>query len=235
MNPENRKKLEARVVRAAEAALDARGYVSAIDVLVGIGWLAPPHLAEWRTGRISFLEERLQTNLSRIAEAMRLFRAWAAARRLRPSETAYVARTPDRKELRFSKSGDRELERAYRTHWISPELSEKKQRRVEEKAALPPELVVISPLNEDWRCHRCGGTGDYLIMEQPGPACLACARLDALVFLPSGDAKLTRLAKSRSERRAVVVRFSRSRRRYERQGLLVEPAALRDAERELGR
>jgi hypothetical protein len=32
----------------------------------------------------------------------------------------------------------------------------------------------------------------------------------------------------------VVVRFSKSRRRYERQGLLVEPQALAQAQRELG-
>jgi hypothetical protein len=233
MNPQNRAGLEERVVSAAEAALEARGYVSAFDVLVGIGWLQPVHVQEWRTGRIAFLEGTIQTNLSRISEAMSPFRSWAAARRLRPSETAYVARTPDWRELRFSKSGDPSIERAYRTHWISPELSEKEQRRVEEKAARPPELVVISPLNDEWRCHRCGGSGDFLIMEQPGPACLKCARLDTLVYLVAGDAKLTRLAKAKSQVHAVVVRFSRSRRRYERQGLLVEPEALRDAEREL--
>jgi hypothetical protein len=53
------------------------------------------------------------------------------------------------------------------------------------------------------------------------------------VFLASGDAALTRLARAKSRTRAVVVRFSRPRRRYERQGLLVEPEALRHAEREL--
>jgi hypothetical protein len=42
---------------------------------------------------------------------------------------------------------------------------------------------------------------------------------------------LTRRAKARSARHAVVVRFSRSRRRYERQGLLVERQALAEAQR----
>jgi hypothetical protein len=50
------------------------------------------------------------------------------------------------------------------------------------------------------------------------------------VFLPSGDAALTRRAKKLGTLSAVVVRFSRSRRRYERQGLLVEPRALEKAE-----
>jgi len=41
MQPHNRKKLSDRVIKAAEAALPARKYVSPIDVLVGIGWLDP--------------------------------------------------------------------------------------------------------------------------------------------------------------------------------------------------
>jgi hypothetical protein len=39
--------------------------------------------------------------------------------------------------------------------------------------------------------------------------------------------------KAKSTRCAVVVRFSRSRRRYERQGLLVEPLALADVQHDL--
>ena len=34
-----RTKLEERVVKAAEAALEAKGYVSPLDVVIGIGWL----------------------------------------------------------------------------------------------------------------------------------------------------------------------------------------------------
>jgi hypothetical protein len=71
-------------------------------------------------------------------------------------------------------------------------------------------------------------------MENPGPACLRCVGLDDLEFLPAGHASLIRRAKAKSARSAVVVRFSRSRRRYERQGLLVEPEALTDAQQQLG-
>jgi hypothetical protein len=56
--------------------------------------------------------------------------------------------------------------------------------------------------------------------------------MDHLVFLPSGDAALTRRARRGSGLSAVVVRFSRSRGRYERQGVLVEEAALEQAEAE---
>jgi len=90
--------------------------------------------------------------------------------------------------------------------------------------------VVISPLHDDWACHECGGSGDLLLMEGPGPICLGCADLDHLVFLPAGDAALTRRAKKASTLSAVVVRFSRARKHYERQGILVEQPALDAAE-----
>ncbi|MGY3440200.1 MULTISPECIES: hypothetical protein [unclassified Bradyrhizobium] len=157
---------------------------------------------------------------------MQLLQAWASARGLSAGETAYVDRTPQRRPLRFSRSGHPAVEASYRTHWVSSELSETKRARLEQRASRAPELVVIQPLNEEWRCHRCGGTGDLLMMENPGPACLRCVGLDDLEFLPAGDAKLTRRVKASSARYAVVVRFSRTRGRYERQGLLVEPRAL---------
>lgn len=69
-------------------------------------------------------------------------------------------------------------------------------------------------------------------MDAGQPLCLPCARIDHLEFLPAGDTALTRRATKYSARVAVVVRFSRSRKRYERQGILVEPAALQKAEEE---
>jgi hypothetical protein len=93
------------------------------------------------------------------------------------------------------------------------------------------ELVVVMPL-KDWTCASCGTSGAFLTMDDAGSLCLTCADMDHLVFLPAGDAALTRRAKRASRLSAVVVRFSRARRRYERQGLLVEEPALDQAEAE---
>ncbi len=100
--------------------------------------------------------------------------------------------------------------------------------RARERAARPPDVVVISPIR-DWECSSCGGGERFLRMEASAPVCLGCADMDRLVFLPAGDAALSRRAKAASSLWAVVVRFSRSRKRYERQGLLVEEAALERA------
>lgn len=226
MHPQNRQALAARVAKAATAALQQQGYVAAIDVMVGIGWLKPSHVLEWRTRRLPFLERGIQANLKRISEAMRLFAAWAQQAGLRPSTADYVARTAARERLRFSKSGEPAIEEAWRTHWVSPELSEAKRARAEAKAQKPPELVAIEARHQDWQCHRCGGTGALLVMEPPGPACRSCAGLGQLAMLPAGDALLTRRARAASKLTAVVVRWSQTRNRYERVGALVESAAL---------
>lgn len=70
------------------------------------------------------------------------------------------------------------------------------------------------------------------LVENQGALCLSCADLDHLIFLPSGDAALTRRARKHSTLSAVVLKWSRARKRYERQGLLVEAAALERAEQE---
>jgi hypothetical protein len=91
--------------------------------------------------------------------------------------------------------------------------------------------LAFAPL-EVWTCARCGGTGEFLLREDAGPRCLGCADMPRLVFLPAGDPTLSRRASRASRLWLVVVRFSRARRRYERQGILVEEAALARARAE---
>jgi hypothetical protein len=232
MSLENRTKLQRRVADAASAAFAARSYVGAIDVLTGVRWLDLATLDRWKQGQLPFLLQGIQTASSRIAEAMEMFRVWTTEQGLDAIEIAYVARGPARAALQFTQANDSATERFYRTHWVSRELSEPERQRQKAKLERPPELVVVQPLDAGWTCHRCGGTGDLLIMEPPGPSCLACAGLAGLEFLPAGDPGLTRNARAKSTAYAVVVRFSRARKRYERKGLLVEPDALRAAERE---
>ncbi len=137
-------------------------------------------------------------------------------------------------ELRFSVSGLPEVERAYRTHFLSPALTEKKQEKLREKLEKPKEKVVFL-IQRDSSCTECGvglERGSFLTMDKDQALCLACGGYSDLVYLPSGYAKLTRRAAKNSQRSAVVVEFSKSRGRYERQGALVEAEALAKAEAE---
>jgi hypothetical protein len=96
------------------------------------------------------------------------------------------------------------------------------------------EIVVFSVVS-DSKCAECGAElwkGSLLRLEGEKALCMGCADLDRLEFLPSGDAAVTRRASKYSKLRAVVVRWSRARKRYERQGILVDAEALRRAEEE---
>lgn len=94
--------------------------------------------------------------------------------------------------------------------------------------------ITVFISHRDSTCGECGedlGHKAWIILrEDKGALCLSCADLDHLVFLPSGDAALTRRAKKLSTLSAVVLEWSRARKRYERQGLLVEEPALQAAE-----
>lgn len=157
---------------------------------------------------------------------MRLFAAWARDAGLKPSTTDYVARTAGRERLRFSKTGTPAIEDAWRTHWVSPRLTEAKRARMQTQMEKPPELVAVVARHPDWRCHRCAGTGALLVMEPQGPACLQCAGLGHLEELPAGDALLSRRARAASKLSAVIVKWSKTRKRNERIGIPVEPEAL---------
>ncbi len=90
--------------------------------------------------------------------------------------------------------------------------------------------------NRESTCDECGenlGSKAWIVLAgEKGALCLTCADLDHLLFLPSGDAALTRRARKYSTLSAVVLQWSRARKRYERQGLLVETQGLEKAEEE---
>ena len=94
--------------------------------------------------------------------------------------------------------------------------------------------VFIS--NRESTCGECvenlGSKAWITLAGEKGALCLACADLDHLLFLPSGNVALTRRARKHSTLVAVVLKWSRARRRYERQGLLVEAQGLKIAEEE---
>jgi hypothetical protein len=226
------KGLRSRVESAAEQALARQKYVTPVDVCVGIGWVASVRVDDWRQGRVVTLERLLPVHDDKLAEFMEYLQRWAAAKGLKRTETEYVAATRDRRTLRFTDEGGPAAELAWRTHWVSFDLTDKQSERITQRQAAAPDLVVIQPA-KDFTCAECGETGgDLLIMDDAGPLCMTCADMDHLVFLPSGNAALTRRSKKASRLSAVVLRWSKSRKRYERQGLLVEESALAQAEQE---
>jgi hypothetical protein len=211
---------ETRVARIAEALLAERRSVRPIDVIVGLGWLAQPNVDRWVQGRVPSIDRCIGVDSDKVMAAFAALQHWAEDRGLTPSEVDY-------QDLRFTADGDADAERTYRTHWGSTDVAEP----IVERPPRPRGITVIASHNA-WTCESCGDTGDLLLKGNAGGVCLDCADLGHLEFLPSGDAALTRRATKASRLSAVVVRWSTRRNRYERQGILAEPAAIEQAARE---
>lgn len=96
--------------------------------------------------------------------------------------------------------------------------------------------ILVFILSKDSACSKCGAKLEHKDFVTPakgdGVLCMKCAGFDHLIFLPSGDTALTRRAQKHSKLSAIVLHWSRSRRRYERQGVLVEQDAVGKAEQE---
>jgi hypothetical protein len=223
--------LERKVAAAAAEALARHRFVTPIDICVGLGWVHDRNVAAWRQGRIGCLEDIVQAGPVKLTAAFDCLARWASANGLEAGEAEYAAAGPGGGQLRCTADGDPAAERAWRAHWVPAGLPAAERERLAQRADKPADLLVIRPV-QDWACAECGGTGDLLTMGGAGPLCLPCADLDHLVLLPSGDAALTRRARKASSLSAVVVRWSRARRRYERQGVLVKEAALAQAEQQ---
>ena len=108
-----------RIERTVAELLAKGSVITPVNVLVGMGLLRPEHLEEWCRGQIPYLERVITCNLSRVSRILRILRFHAHDLGLKPSFTVYNRHGKGPKQrLRFSKTGDPSLEKAYATHLV---------------------------------------------------------------------------------------------------------------------
>src|SRR5437879_13084177 len=108
------------VVKAACSLLQEKGYIAPVDLFIRMGLLFPKSAEDWRRGRIPYLERVIRCNLSKASRILRILRMHAHDLNLKPSPTVYKRWTKgSRPFLRFSKTGDRNLEDDYARHCFS--------------------------------------------------------------------------------------------------------------------
>ena len=114
-----------------------RGYAVPVDVLMDIGVLSKEKHEDWRFGRVPFLEAVCNINLGKLSTVMKAVRGYASKNGLKPSYTCYKQwglKTRGKKpvvRLRFSKSGNPDIEKAYSTHYVD----EKRIASIKQKTA----------------------------------------------------------------------------------------------------
>lgn len=219
--------LKTRVRKSAKAVLDRDKSIGPIELLVDLGFLHFSHVRQWKieNPHYSELESHIQCGDTKLKQTWSEFLAWVSENKLEPFAADYTAATRSGpRKLQIARDQNSETEKFFRTHFRRRDLTDKQKQRITKKQTKAPDLTVFQLTSESSACIECSETlrkGDLFLLEQQEPVCLECADMAHLEFLPSGDATLTRRARKHSPLSAIVNRFNRRRKRYERQGILV--------------
>ena len=138
--PELIKKVNISMSRQCEE----RGYAAPVDVLIDIGALSKKNYEDWRYGRVDYLERVCTMNLHKLSSVLFQMKTYAKKAGLKPSFCYYKRWGVTKKTgqghkpvipLRFSKSGDENIERAYATHFVNSyriqQIKDSKQKSTE--------------------------------------------------------------------------------------------------------
>ena len=142
----NNRELTGKVNSAMYRQCRDRGFAAPVDVLMEIGYLSKKDYENWRYGRVSYLERVCTANLSKLSTVMHQMRVYAKKAGLKPS-FCYYKRWGVKKKggqghkpvipLRFSKSGEPEIERWYATHFVDTKRVSQLKAAALEKVELP--------------------------------------------------------------------------------------------------
>lgn len=116
----NDKEIQSKVNLAMYTIIKRKGSVAPVDVLISIGVLSKADYENWRFGRgVDYLERVCKINLRKLSTINRAIRTYAKQHNLKPSWTDYRKWGKcEHSRLRFSKSGNENIERQYATHYI---------------------------------------------------------------------------------------------------------------------
>jgi len=143
----NDKELKQKVNTAIYTLLKEKGFVAPVDVLMVVGVLSSVDYERWRCGAVDYLERVCKINLSKLSKIHAEIRAYAKRNNLKASWTFYNqwksgkskskgnSATKARK-LRFSKSGNENIENQYATHYIGQLKVAKAKERKEQKVEI---------------------------------------------------------------------------------------------------
>ena len=127
----NNKELYNKVQSAMYTLIKDKGIAAPVDVLILVGVLSKEDYERWRHGKVDYLERLCKINLSKLSTINHEIRVYARKNNLKASWTDYRTWGKGSKDrLRFSKSGDENIEKLYATHYISQQsIDEAKAKR----------------------------------------------------------------------------------------------------------
>jgi len=128
----NNNDIDKEVKRLVHQNRYEKGFVCVVDVLMQLDYLTKKDYEDWRFGRVDYLEKVCNVNLSKLTLINKLIRKYSTELDLKGSWTGYNKYGKGVKHrLRFSKSGQKNIEDRYATHYID------KNRMIELKQTKP--------------------------------------------------------------------------------------------------
>lgn len=128
----NHTELQKRTRTAMETVCFKKGFVQVPDVLLEIGVLSPADYESWRKGRIPYLEKVLHVSLPKSNAIIREMKSCAAEKGWKASLTVFKQQKGNR-ILRFSKSGNPNIEKAFQTVYVDQKRTEELKQKRKEK------------------------------------------------------------------------------------------------------
>jgi len=123
--------LNSKVKELVQTQIKSKGFVCMIDILLGLDYLTKKDLEAWRFGKIEYLEKVCMVNLGKITSIYKMMKSSALELKLSSSFTGYSRFGKGiPQKLRFSKSGDKQIEDNYSTHYIDKEYFKEKTNKV---------------------------------------------------------------------------------------------------------
>ena len=123
----NNSDLKNKIKLVGKEIIEKKGYLSSIDVLLKLEYLSEKDYENWRFGKVEYLEKVCGVNLKKLSTINKTIKEISGQWNLKKSWTAYNKYGKGKKiRLRFSKSGNKQIEEAYATHYFNIEKIENK-------------------------------------------------------------------------------------------------------------
>ena len=129
-------KLYPKVVRATASLLKDSDEISPVAILMKIGNLTTQDYDAWRRGRVPYLERVFQGSLSKANRCLRIIGFHAHDLSMVPCPQTYQ-QLGKKHILRFSRSGDPNVEKSYARHFRWNQSQRKKQTLIERTLSGP--------------------------------------------------------------------------------------------------
>ena len=142
VNTYRKDKYYPRVVRAVEKILARADVVAPSDILIEMGNLSRKNYEAWRKGQIPYLERVFEGSLSKANRILRIIGFYTHDLNMVLRQTTYHQWGNGKNRiLRFSKSGDPNIEKVYSSHYIWNQSQEKKLKVINE--AMPEQRGAV--------------------------------------------------------------------------------------------